>query len=104
MTPRERLKKRRPKQVKVDGESFTVRSLTIGETLLIQEMAQDASRQAKVPAFIASRCILDDDGSPLFSDESDADIGEIPTDTLNELANEIGRLSNAGSFVKIEKN
>lgn len=104
MTARERLRKRRTKEIVIGDEKFLVRATTIGEVFEVEAMQNDPERVAKIPGFIASVCLLEDDGSQMFSGPDDPEILLIPVDTLQEIALEVGKLSRAPSLGKTVKN
>ena len=104
MTARERLLKRRPRTIEIDGDKITVRSLTVGETIRVQSMLGDVSQEAAVAAFIAAKCVLNDDGTQLFSGDDDPAIQEIPTDTLTLIADAAMKMSRYGDVEKAKKN
>lgn len=98
------MKKRRSKEVMIGDDKFLVRATTIGEVFEVEAMQADPERAAKVPGYIASICLLEDDGSPMFSGPEDPGILEIPVDTIQEIAAEVGKLSRAPSLAKTVKN
>lgn len=104
MTARERLRKRRPKAIEIDGEKFTVRALTVGEIFELEAMQADPQRTGKIPGFVAAACLLEDDGTPLFSGPDDPGINDIPVDTLSEISDAVSRLSRTPSLAKTQKN
>jgi hypothetical protein len=104
---RSKLEKRRPKQIEIDGEQVLVRAMTLREVREVQRLQKDkgiADSEDEVVRFVVSSCVINPDGSKVYDTSEDPGILDIPTDTLREISDAIGRLSSGGSLASAEKN
>lgn len=104
MNARDKLLKRKPKPLEIDGETIYVRSLTIAEFLHVEGMQKDESRQSEFVGYLISRAVTDEDGTPIFATETDPAINDLPLDLVARLTTEITQLSKTGRFTATVKN
>lgn len=98
MSARDRLLKRRPRKVTIDGDDFYVRSLTLREAAKVDAFPHTASGAIGIEgiSYLLATCLTDEDGKPIFDGPEDDSIQDIPGDTLSRLTKEIEKLSGAG--------
>ncbi len=101
MTARERLLKKRPRVVEIDGEKFHVRSLSISEGIRVEALHKDPGAALNM---ILASALLEDDGSQMFTDGDDPAIGEIPFELVPLITEAIQKLSKLKSVTALEKN
>jgi hypothetical protein len=94
------LLKKRPRIIDVDGDKFTVRALTVAETIKMDGLKDGVEAMN----FILSRGAVDETGESIFVDESDVTIADVPADLAVRLTKEIVSLSKTGKFAALEKN
>jgi hypothetical protein len=104
MSARDRLLKRKPRDITIDGEQYKARTPTLRESLRFEALLKDPETQKQALEFFITCCLLEEDGSPMFLGESDESLQEIPVDRMQELATEIGKLAKVPSLQKTEKN
>ena len=104
MSARDRLLKRKPKELDIDGEKVFVRSLTVAEFLHVEPWAKDPTKNREFVAYLIARAVTDETGMPIFADENDAEIDNLPLDLVKRLTEEITELSKTGKFKSVEKN
>ena len=75
--------KRRPVAVEIGGDTVHVRALTMKEALHVDGM-KSGENEASPVRYAVSRCLLDNDGKPVFAEDSE-EVDQIPMDTLAEL-------------------
>lgn len=103
MTARERLLKKRPCKVEVNGEEFTVRALTIAETIQVTALSEAGKHQESMN-FILGSAMLEDDGKQMFANPEDPAINDVPMDLIPGLCDKIGNLAKSKSVAALEKN
>ena len=103
MTVRERLLKKRPRFIEVDGDKIPVRSLTIAEGDKVEAL-QTAGDNDALANFILSRVMIEDDGSQMFSDENDPAIQDVPVELVVPILDKVRSFSKPKSIDAIEKN
>lgn len=103
MSAREKLLKRRPRTIEVDGDSFTVRAPSIAEQIRIEAL-NEAGKPQEAMNLILATCLLEEDGTQMFSGAEDADIALIPLDMVPALCEKITELSRPGKFKATVKN
>lgn len=101
MSARDKLLSRKPKPIEIDGEQVFARALTIRESLDAEKLAGD--HRAFV-FFVLSRAITEEDGTPVFSGESDDGLNDIPMDRASELVKAVTSLTQTGKPKALEKN
>ena len=79
---------RKPKRFEIDGEVYFVRSLTLREATTAADLKKTESYR-----YSLSRCVLNEDGSRVFSDD-DPQIDDIGIDLLAELMAVVLKASN----------
>lgn len=99
---RKALLKRLPKAVEINGETVYVRSLTMREALRFDEMS-NGPESNKAAQYLVQCATVDADGNPLFSVD-DPEIGDIPTDIIRAIGEQIRKVSTPGSLEKAVKN
>jgi len=101
---RKALMKRQPRKITTDdGDSVMARSLTLGEAMKFDELA-NSNAKASVQYLIA-QCLLDEEtGEPMFTGPDDPAILDIPTDKIRDVAERITKLSSSGKIESAEKN
>lgn len=104
MTPRERLLKRKPRTVTVEGEEFLIRMPTVREAMEFESLLKSEETQRRALSYFVAHCLVNDDGSEVFESESDPALDDIPIDMLQGLCQAIGKMSKVPSLEKIEKN
>lgn len=101
---KEALLRKRPREVKIDDDTFYVRSMTIAETVKSDELGKSDSGFIPLINYVLSRCVLQKDSAPVFASENDPDIHEIPTDVAHRLVEEIRKATRPPSTETIVKN
>ena len=104
MSARDRLLKRKPRDITVDGEQYKARTPTLRESLRFESLLKDPETQRQALEFFIASCLLEEDGSPMFTSESDESLQEIPVDRMQEISAEIGKLAKVPSLQKTVKN
>ena len=104
MTAREKLLKRRPKELDIDGEKFYLRALTIAEGIKAGTLDKDKENHREFVGFVLSCGLTDDSGEVVFTGPDDPGIENIPMDLVTRLLAEITSLSQVGKFKATEKN
>ena len=101
---RKALLKRQPRKIATaDGESILARSLTLGEALRFDELANTDARSSL--QYLVAQCVLDDEtGEPMFAGPDDPAILDIPIDMLREIGEKLTKLSSSGKIESAEKN
>lgn len=103
MSSIDRLLKKRPRQLHIDEDVFWVRSMSIAETQKADELG-DKDKFIPLIDFVLSRCVVEEDGQPVFTGEEDERIHEIPTDVAHRLVEEIRKATRPASEAAIVKN
>lgn len=101
---KEKLLRKRPREVKIDDDVFYVRSMTIAETMKSDELGKSETGFIPLINYVLSRCVLESDGKPVFASENDTDIHEIPTDVAHRLVEEIRKATRPPSTDAVVKN
>lgn len=101
----ERLRKRKPRKVEIDGDEFWVRSMTLREVEQVDKLSKSPNPYDALTYAVAA-CLVNgsDDDEPAFTGPDDPDLRDVPTDKLRQLADEIGKASTTGSLEKQTKN
>jgi hypothetical protein len=81
MTARERLLKRGPKKISVEGETAYIVSMTLREAIHAESLAKS---DGELGRYVISRCVVDEDGQRIFADDDEA-ILDIPADKMRVL-------------------
>lgn len=101
---KDKLLRKRPREVRIDDDVFYVRSMTIAETMKSDELGKSEEGYIPLINYVLSRCVLKADATPVFSSEQDPDIQEIPTDVALRLVEEIRKATRPPSTETIVKN
>lgn len=101
---RDKLLRRCPKAIDIDGESIHVRSMTLAEVLEVESMEKAGRAQSDIASYVVSRCVVESDGHAVFDRPDDPDLLNITTDKLAKITDAVGKLSRAGSAATLEKN
>lgn len=104
MSARDRLLKRKPRDITVDGETYKARTPTLRESLRFETLLKTPETQKQALEFFIACCLLEEDGSPMFTGETDESLQEIPVDRMQEISTEIGKLAKVPSLQKTVKN
>ena len=106
MTSRERLLKKRPRAVDIEGEPVFVRAMTMAEILKVEALSagNDDAKKYEALTYIVAACVVEVDGSAVFSGADDAAIQDLPIDVLKRLVDEVNKASGVPSLGKIEGN
>lgn len=97
MSARDKLLKRRPRPVDVDGDQVFVRALTVQEFLDAEQLAKDEAKQFEFCAQVVAAGCVEENGQPVFSGPADKSIAMIPLDTLRLLTEKIRDASKTGN-------
>ncbi len=103
MSARDRLLKKRPREIEIDGEKISVRSLTIAEGEKIEKL-RAAGDNDGYANYIVSRVMLEDDGSQMFKDENDPQIQDVPLEMVPLILNRVLSLTKTKSVDALAKN
>lgn len=101
---KDRLTKRRPRKVSIEGDEFFVVSMTIAEADHVDILSKDETRNAEILGYCLSRCLVDEAGAPVLDGEEDPTIKEIPIETATKLAQEIRNATNPPPIDSTKKN
>ena len=100
---RKALLKRRPRKIDFDGDEVWVRSPTLKEGLVFDDMVKIDSTQAL--RVLISQCVVKDAGGDAeFSGPDDPDILDIPVDSIQALGEKIKQRAESGTVASAEKN
>jgi hypothetical protein len=101
---KEKLLRKRPRELKIDDDTFYVRSMTLAESLKSDELGKSPDNYMPMIDYVLSACVVDPNGKPVFQSESDPDIHEIPTDVAYRLVEEIRKATRPASTEAVLKN
>ncbi len=101
---KDKLLKKRPRNVKIDDDTFCVRSMTIAETIQSDAIGTTPDKYVDLIAYVLGRCVIDRDGQPVFESESDPAIQELPTDVALLLVEEIRKATRPTKSETLVKN
>jgi hypothetical protein len=109
VSARERLLKKRPRQIELDdGEKIPVRSLTIAESLKVDALQaasqKDEAKKDEMVNFIISRVMIEDDGTQIFKDETDPAIQDVPLEMVTLILEKVKSLTKTKAVDSIVKN
>lgn len=104
MSAKDKLLKRRPKPLEIDGETYYVRPLTVREFQEAAVIIKDAARYMEYATFTVAKALTDENGAAVFADDKDPALADLPLDLTYRLAEEVASLSNTGKFQAIVKN
>lgn len=102
---KDRLLKKRPREVDIDGDKFFVRSLTLAESIKVDELSAaangDPGKTADALSYMLCHCVVDANGNPVI-DENEAK--EIQIDVASRLAEEVRKATRPPSLENQIKN
>ncbi len=101
MSAAEKLKRRVPREIEIDGDKIMIRSMTLREAIRAEELAKNDD--GEIGKYVISRCVVEPDGTQAFIDDDPA-VLDIPADKLRILVAEITKLTNPSKPKAIEKN
>lgn len=110
----ERLRKKHGYPVEINGETFHVRSLNLGELRRLDSVSEGGTADRRTGLFYALAICADETGSPAFpkaDDETDAaladrvsaELADVPMETLtaiSEAVSKIGKQPKAEAVLK----
>jgi len=103
MSLKDRLLRPRPRPVEIDGEQFYVCSMTLGLAEQVDSMAEQPGQERATAALVLSRCVLEEDGKPVFDDENDAGLAAVPVDVALQLVQEIRKITKPPTVDAVKK-
>ncbi len=109
---KDKLKKRRPRKVSIEGDDFFVVSQTLAESEHVEALAKDESRGGEIISYSLSVGVVDEDGTPVFDQtgidknpgEFDPDIRLIPIETAVILSQKIREVTTPQAIEVAKKN
>lgn len=110
---KDKLRKRKPRKVEIDGDVFFVRSMTIAEVEHVDVLAANPQRNAEIIGYSLTRCVVEESGENVFDVETTATDGsvqfdpvikEIPIDVAMKLSQEIRNATQPASIDTAKKN
>lgn len=101
---KDRLKKRRPRKVTIEGDDYFVVSQTIAESEHVDLLAKDETQANQIIGYSLFAGLVEEDGSAVFESPEDPDIKLIPIETALILSQEIRKATTPQSFEAAKKN
>ena len=93
MTKSDLLTRKRSEPVEINGETINVRRLTQGEVKIMQDKYEADEARLDGMAFVACRCIVDEQGKRIFDDDDLASMGDLEFDLVKAVFEAVMRFS-----------